>query len=58
MPKKANVAKKATTLSDPHIIDLLGSISAGKRKVHAQKGERIFTQGERAEAVFSSRAVK
>ena len=44
--------KKATTLSAPHIIDLLGNISEGKRKVHARKGEKIFTQGESAEAVF------
>jgi hypothetical protein len=32
--KKANVAKKATTLSDAHLINLLGNISEGKRKVN------------------------
>ena len=52
MPRKANVAKRATTLADPYIINLLGNISEGKRILNAQKGEKIFSQGDRTEAVF------
>jgi len=50
--RTANVAKRATKPADPDVTNLLGNISEGKRILNAQKGEKIFSQGDRAEAVF------
>jgi CRP/FNR family cyclic AMP-dependent transcriptional regulator len=50
--KKAKVTKTATTTADPYLSNLLGKISEGKRILSVQKGEKIFSQGDRAEAVF------
>jgi len=52
VPRTANVAKRATTPADPYVTNLLGNILEGKRILNAQKGEKIFSQGDRAEAVF------
>jgi CRP/FNR family cyclic AMP-dependent transcriptional regulator len=52
VPRTANVAKRATTPTDPYVSNLLRNISEGKRILNAQKGEKIFSQGDRAEAVF------
>jgi CRP-like cAMP-binding protein len=52
VPRKAKVAKRITSPADPYVTSLLGNISEGKQILNAQKGEKIFSQGDRAEAVF------
>jgi CRP/FNR family cyclic AMP-dependent transcriptional regulator len=45
-------AKVITTLADPYVKNLLEHISEGKRVWNPQKGEKIFSQGDRADAIF------
>jgi CRP-like cAMP-binding protein len=52
VPRTTRATRKATTLADPYVANLLGRISEGKRMFNAQKGEKIFSQGDRADAVF------
>jgi len=52
MPRMKEAAKMATSLADPYITNLLENISEGKRVLNAQKGEKIFSQGDRADALF------
>jgi len=52
VPRKSKVAKRTTSPADPYVTNLLGKISEGKQILNAQKGENIFSQGDRAEAVF------
>jgi CRP/FNR family transcriptional regulator, cyclic AMP receptor protein len=44
--------KVITTLADPYVKNLLEHISEGKRVWNPQKGEKIFSQGDRADAIF------
>src|SRR3989475_7852894 len=37
---------------DPYVAALLGRISKGKRVISIQKGKRIFSQGDRADAIY------
>src|SRR3989454_12769790 len=37
---------------DPYVAALLGKISEGKRVISIQKGKRIFSQGDRADAIY------
>jgi CRP/FNR family cyclic AMP-dependent transcriptional regulator len=48
--KKA--VKVPTTLADPYVAHLLEKISEGKRVLNSQKGEKLFSQGDRADAIF------
>src|SRR5437867_8816350 len=41
-----------TTLADPYVQNLLKNISEGKRVLNPAKGEKIFSQGDRADAIF------
>jgi CRP/FNR family cyclic AMP-dependent transcriptional regulator len=50
--KMKKVAKVPTTLADPYVANLLEKISEGKRVLNSQKGEKLFSQGDRAEAIF------
>jgi CRP/FNR family cyclic AMP-dependent transcriptional regulator len=43
---------KTSMLVDPYVTNLLKKISEGKRLLNAEKGEKIFSQGERADAIF------
>jgi CRP/FNR family transcriptional regulator, cyclic AMP receptor protein len=43
---------KTSMLVDPYVTNLLKTISEGKRLLNAEKGEKIFSQGERADAIF------
>ena len=52
MPKTVKAVKKATTSADTYVIDLLENISEGKRILNVQKGEKLFSQGDHAEAVY------
>jgi len=44
--------KVITALADPYVKNLLENISEGKRVLNPQKGEKIFSQGEQADAIF------
>src|SRR5213594_3888874 len=50
------MAKKEVSASiaaiDPYVAALLGKISEGKRVISIQKGEKIFSQGDRADAIY------
>jgi CRP/FNR family cyclic AMP-dependent transcriptional regulator len=45
-------ASRLAPTSDPYVTKLLGKISDGKRVLNFQKGQRIFSQGDRADAIF------
>lgn len=47
--KKASII---ATLADPYVARLLANISEGKRVLNPVKGEKIFSQGDRADAIF------
>jgi CRP/FNR family transcriptional regulator, cyclic AMP receptor protein len=49
MKKKA---KAAITSADPYVKNLLENISEGKRVLTPQKGEKLFSQGDKADAIF------
>jgi hypothetical protein len=44
--------KVITTPADPYVENLLENISEGKRLLNLAKGEKIFSQGDRADAIF------
>jgi len=46
------VAKIPTTQADPYVTNLLEKILDGKRVLNPQKGEKVFSQGDRADAIF------
>jgi len=46
------VVKIPSTLPDPYVMNLLERISEGKRISNFEKGENIFSQGDRADAIF------
>jgi CRP/FNR family cyclic AMP-dependent transcriptional regulator len=41
-----------TALADPYVTNLLGKISEGKHVLNLLKGEKVFSQGDRADALF------
>jgi CRP/FNR family transcriptional regulator, cyclic AMP receptor protein len=45
-------AKMTARMVDPYVANLLEKISEGKRVLNPKKGEKIFSQGERADAIF------
>jgi CRP-like cAMP-binding protein len=51
MPRIREPATRATT-TDPYLTNLLQGISDGKRPLNFQKGEKIFAQGDHADAIF------
>jgi CRP/FNR family transcriptional regulator, cyclic AMP receptor protein len=54
MKKKSRVPSPA----DPYVTDLLENISTGKRILNFRKGEKIFSQGDRADAIYFIQAGK
>ena len=46
------VAKVKSTPTDPYVPTLLGKISEGKHVMSVRKGKKIFSQGERADAIY------
>jgi len=48
MKRKSRVPSPA----DPYVTDLLENISTGKRVLNFRKGEKIFSQGDRADAIY------
>ena len=52
MPTTKKAAKATSAPMDPYVTSLLEKISEGKHILSLQKGEKIFAQGERADAIF------
>ena len=52
MPKTKRVAAGSAGAADPAVIRLLDGISEGKRVLISLSGEQLFSQGDRAEAIF------
>jgi len=48
--KKA--AKATSSLFDPYVATLLGKISEGKQVLSFRKADKIYSQGDRAEAIY------
>ena len=57
MSRTKNVATRIA-LAEPHVTNLLEKILEGKRVLNIQKGEKIFSQGDRADALFFIRSGK
>ena len=52
MPTTTKAGKTLTAVADPYVTNLLERISEGKRVMSFRKGEKIFSQGDRADAIF------
>ena len=52
MPTKKKAAKATSTPIDPYVATLLEKISEGKQVLSLPKGEKIFAQGDSADAIF------
>jgi CRP-like cAMP-binding protein len=52
MPTKKKVAKTTSTAIDPYVATLLEKILEGKQVLSLPSGEKIFAQGDRADAIF------
>src|ERR1700686_19850 len=52
MQKSAKIAKLTFAKIDPHVESLLKNIVAGKRVLQLQKNTAVFTQGDRADAIY------
>jgi CRP-like cAMP-binding protein len=52
MPTKKKVAKTPSTATDPYVATLLEKILEGKQVLSLPRGEKIFAQGDRADAIF------
>jgi hypothetical protein len=52
VPRIKKRVKVITASADPYVKNLLENISEGKRVLNPQKGEKIFSQGDQADAIF------
>ena len=52
MPRAKNVAKAKSAPMDLHLTTYLEKISDGKRVLSFRKGEKIFSQGDQADAIY------
>src|ERR1700745_1092969 len=52
MPKTPKLAKMTSTPADPYVTALLAKISEGKHEMSFGKGKKIFSQGDRADAIY------
>ena len=52
MPRTKRTAKLSNASVDPYVQNLLEKISEGKRILNPKKGEKIFSQGDVADAIF------
>src|SRR4030095_2546038 len=52
MPRLRRTARKPAPLHDPHITNLLDKIKEGKRILDFRKGDKIYSQGNPADAIF------
>ena len=52
MREKKQVANATSTPTDPYVTTLLEQISEGKHVMSIRKNEKIFSQGDRADAIY------
>jgi CRP/FNR family transcriptional regulator, cyclic AMP receptor protein len=52
MPANAKTSKRNNPSPDPYVATLLGRVSEGKHVMSVPKGKKIFSQGERADAIY------
>jgi CRP-like cAMP-binding protein len=52
MPAAKKVAKIASTPTETYVTTLLRKISEGKHVMSVRKGEKIFSQGDRADSIY------
>jgi len=52
VPRMKKRVKVITASTDPYVKNLLENISEGKRVLNPQKGEKVFSQGDQADAIF------
>jgi CRP/FNR family cyclic AMP-dependent transcriptional regulator len=52
MSAATKLAKVTSTPADPYVTALLGQISEGKHEMRFGKGKMIFSQGDRADAIY------
>ena len=52
MPRMKKAAKTSPALANSYVTNLLENITKGKRLLNPKKGDKIFSQGDRADAIF------
>jgi CRP/FNR family cyclic AMP-dependent transcriptional regulator len=52
LPRSKTAVLRKTPVADPFVLQLLGKITEGKRVLTFRKGEKIFSQGSSADAIF------
>jgi CRP/FNR family transcriptional regulator, cyclic AMP receptor protein len=52
VPRMKKRVRVITASADPYVKNLLENISEGKRVLNPKKGEKIFSQGDQADAIF------
>ena len=52
MPANAKTSKRNNSSPDPYVATLLGRVSEGKHVMSVPKGKKIFSQGDRADAIY------
>jgi CRP-like cAMP-binding protein len=52
MPANAKTRKRNNLSPDPYVATLLERVSEGKRVMSVPKGKKIFSQGDRADAIY------
>jgi CRP/FNR family cyclic AMP-dependent transcriptional regulator len=55
---KTAIGRKKLAVADPYLADLLENITEGKTTLHFGKDEKVFSQGDRAEAIYFIQAGK
>jgi CRP/FNR family cyclic AMP-dependent transcriptional regulator len=52
MPANTKTSKRNNPSPDPYVATLLGRVSEGKHVMSVPKGKKIFSQGDRADAIY------
>ena len=52
MPANAKTSKRNNPSPDPYVATLLGRVSEGKHVMSVPKGKKIFSQGDRTDAIY------
>jgi CRP/FNR family transcriptional regulator, cyclic AMP receptor protein len=52
MPANAKTSKRNNPSPDPYVATLLGRVSEGKHVMSVPQGKKIFSQGDRADAIY------
>ena len=52
MPRLKKHVPRPTPVADPYVMQLFGKITDGKRIISFRKGEKVFSQGSPADAIY------